>query len=127
MNGSLLIIPGLLFGFSSLGVAQENLASKQQNNDPCIQFKMRVVNPAENLDPNMVIKVDTQLDPKMVVNPCPALPKVAVQGKPMPEQETNQKQNAVSPSLKFTLPNNELKTPSEILKQFSIMPKPNRQ
>ncbi len=126
MNRSLLIILALLFGFSSLAMTQENLTSKQQNNNPCAQFKMRVVNPAENLDPKIVIKADTQLDPKMVVNPCPAIPKVAVLGKPIPEEESNQKQNAVSPSLRFSLPNNESKTPSEILKPLSASPKSNR-
>ena len=128
MKKSLLTILALLFGFSSTYFAQENLASKQQNNDPCAQFKMRVVNPSENLDPKIVIKVDAQLDPKMVLNPCPGIPKVVVQAKPLPEQESNQQQNAISPPLRLTLPNNESKTPAEMLKQISIpkTPKPNR-
>ncbi len=128
MKKSLLTVLALLFGFGSTCFAQENLASKQQNNDPCAQFKMRVVTPAENLDPKIVITVDAQLDPRMVLNPCPGIPKVVAQAKPLPEQESNQQQNALSPSLRLTLPNNESKTPSEMLRQFSIpkTPKPNR-
>lgn len=128
MNQSLLSVFALLLAFSSTGFTQENLANKQQGDNPCAQYKMRVVDPAENLDPKIVINVDAQLDPKMVVNPCPGIPKVVPQAKSVPEQESIQKQNAGLPSLRFNLPNNESKTPSEILKQFSTpkMPKPNR-
>lgn len=128
MKSPLLTTVTLLFAFSSPGVIQDNLAGLQSNGNPCDQYKMRVANPSENLDPKMVIKMDADVDPAMVINPCPATPRTATRINKEPESDTNQKQNAVTPSLKFTLPNKESKTPSEILKQFSVptTPKPNR-
>lgn len=121
-----LLIALLLFAFNGVGLAQANTANNQQDNDPCARFKMRVVQPPENLDPKIVIQVDANLDQAMVVNPCPATPLTAGRLQLIFPTESEQKQHAVSPPLRFKLPDSKLKSPSEVLKQFSVAPKPNR-
>lgn len=124
MSKSLLSIV-LLITLSTAGYVQENTANNnQQDNDPCSRFKMRVVKPSENLDPKMVIKADANLDQAMVINPCTATPLTAARLQSTSPTEFEQKQNAVLPSLRFKLPDSGLKSPSEVLKQFSPAPKP---
>ncbi len=131
MTKSLLSIV-LLITVSGIGYAQNNTTNNQQDNDTCARFKMRVAKPPENLDPKIVINLDINLDGAMVVNPCPTTPLTAPQLKSTVEN-SGQKEKAVSPSLKFKLPNSSLdsglKSPSEVLKQFAAptTPKPNRE
>ena len=121
MTKSLLLI-AMTLAFGGGAYAQDS--QSQQDSDPCARFKMRVVKPPENLDPKMVLQVDASLDQAMVVNPCPPPSRVATELKPA-VPKFGQRQNAIAPLLKLNPPDGQLKSPSEVLKQFAA-PKPNR-
>lgn len=104
--------------------AQAQDRQNQHNDDSCARFAMRVVKPVENVDPKMVLQVDANMDQAMVVNPCRPAMRLAEQTKPTLPESPRQ-QNSIAPSLRFRLPEGQVKSPSEVLKQFAA-PKPNR-
>ena len=120
MKQSLLMF-ALTIVLSGFAFAQDS--QPQTENDPCANFKMRVVKPSETLDSKMVLPADAG-DHPMVKNPCRPSSRLAEQTKPG-SPESPQQQPSAAPSLKFRLPEGRVKTPSEVLKQFAV-PKPNR-
>lgn len=109
------------------GVVYAQDIQANQAGDKCAGFKMRVVKPSENHDPKMAIQADANLDQAMVVDPCPPSSRIATRQKPI-SPEFEPRQNAVGPSLKFNLPDGQVKSPAEVLKQFATpaLPKPER-
>ncbi len=111
----------LIMALGSFAQAQDK---EKQQDDPCARFAMGVVKPAENVDPKMVLQIDANTDQAMVVNPCRPTMRLAEQTKPTLPESPRQ-QNSIAPSLRFRLPEGQVKSPSEVLKQFAA-PKPNR-
>ncbi len=121
MNRPFLIV-ALIAALSSFAFGQD--IRGQQSNDLCDRFAMRVVKPAENIDPKMVLQFDTNADQAMVKNPCRPAQLLVERAKPV-LPELPQQQTSGTPSLKFQLPEGRVKSPAEVLKQFAA-PKPNR-
>jgi len=121
MKKSFLLV-ALIMALGNFAQAQDR--QNQQNDDPCARFAMRVVKPDENVDPKMVLQIDANADQAMVVNPCRPAMRLAEQIKPI-SPESPRQQNSIAPSLRFRLPEGQVKSPSEVLKQFAA-PKPNR-
>lgn len=59
---------------STTAAQQSTLTERDDRDDPCRRFKMRILEPADGVDYKMrgpALTAEPTLDPKMVLNPCP--------------------------------------------------------
>jgi hypothetical protein len=125
-----------MISIPATGFAQET-PKPQENSGGCPGFNMLITKPDSNIDYKMrVIEADKDIDPKMVINPCPggalALSIPSVPGRPNggsgktpgsapPSKGFGKGNSNVTSSFepKFFIIPDRLKSPSEVIKGYA--------